>query len=332
MLKQQNNAMKILVTGGAGYIGSILTRELLQKKHAVTVFDNLQFGGESVIDLLQYKRFQLIHGDVRNKKQVHFALKNVDCVVHLAALVGEPACKINPKATEEINYKGAKILCDEAKNAGVKRFIHISTCSNYGISDLNHPATEEAELHPISLYAKTKIAAEKYVIRQASKGFAVCVLRLATVYGISPRMRFDLFANEVVRDAFLTKRVAIYQPFAFRPFVHVSDVARAIITCIKAPENKINGQVFNVVNKNYQKQDIVKLAKNNIPSCKIEILDSPADKRDYNVSSEKIKKVLGFQAKTNLDTGIKEMLTVLKLGIFKDPNSYRYTNIGWPSI
>lgn len=324
--------MRILVTGGAGYIGSILTRQLLRKRYAVTVFDNLQFGGESVIDLLSEKNFQLVNGDIRNKKEVAGVLKNIECVIHLAALVGEPACKINPKATEDINYKGAKIVCDLAKIAGIKRFIHISTCSNYGISDVNHPATEEAELHPTSLYAQTKIAAEKYVIRQANNNFSACILRLATAYGISPRMRFDLLINEIVRDAYLKKKVVLYQPLAFRPFVHVSDIARAILTCLEASEIKIKGQVFNVGSSNYQKQEVVKHIKKYIPQCKDEIVDATTDIKNYSVNFEKIKKALGFEAKINLNSGVKEILFALRLGIFKDLTDYRYTNVGWPNV
>lgn len=324
--------MKILVTGGVGYIGSILTRQLLQQGYSVTVFDNHLFGGESTLDLLQKPRFQLINGDIRNKKEVNIALKNIDCVVHLAALVGDPQCDINPKITEEVNYKGVKILCDLAKKAGVKRFIQISTCSNYGISDTKHPATESSILHPISLYAKTKVATEKYVLKQASINFPVCVLRLATVYGVSSRMRFDLLVNEFIRDAYITSKISMYQPLAWRPFVHVSDVARAIIVCIKAPKNKISNQIFNVVGNNYQKQDIANLVKKYIPGCKIEILGNSADKRDYNVSYEKIRKVLGFQPTINLNAGIKEMLIALELGIFRNPKDYRYTNVGWPNL
>lgn len=329
---QKFKGMKILVTGGAGYIGSTLTRQLLRKGNFVVVFDNLRFGGESAIDLLSEKNFRLIKGDIRNKKDVSSTLKNIESVVHLAALVGEPACKVNPKETEGINYKGAKIVCDLAKNAGVKRFIYISTCSNYGISDAKHPATEQSALYPLSLYATTKIAAEKYVIGQADNDFIACILRLSTVYGISPRMRFDLLVNEIVRDAFLTNKVAIYQPLAFRPFVHVSDAARAIFTCLEAPKAKIKGQVFNVGSSNYQKQEIVKHIKKYIPQCREEIINAASDRRDYNVSFEKIKKELGFAAKINLNLGIKEMLSALALGIFKNPTDYRYSNVGWPNI
>lgn len=324
--------MKILVTGGAGYIGSTLTRQLLKKGNIVTVFDSLRFGGESVIDLLSEKNFKFINGDIRRKKEVISALKSIECVIHLAALVGEPACKINPKETEEINHQGAKIVCDLAKHAGVKRFIYVSTCSNYGISDPKHPATEESALYPTSLYAETKIAAEKYVINQADDEFYTCGLRLATVYGISPRMRFDLLVNEIVRDAYLNKKVVLYQPLAFRPFIHVSDVSRAIILCTQTPGNKITGQIFNVGNSNYQKKEIMKYIKKYIPDCRGEVVDKATDRRNYSVNFGKIKRELGFQAKINLNSGIEELLIALKLGIFKDPTDYRYANVGWSNL
>lgn len=324
--------MKILVTGGAGYIGSTLTRQLLDKGYRVNVFDSLRFGGEAVIDLLPNKAFQLTHGDIRNKKQVKDALKNIDCVVHLAALVGDPACKVDPKETEEINFKGTKMLYDLSKSANIKRFIHFSTCSNYGISKVKKPATEESSLNPISLYAKTKVDAEKYVLGQSGNKFSICVLRLATVYGISLRMRFDLLINEIVKDAFLTKKVVLYSPYAFRPFIHVSDVARAVIECINAPYEKINGEIFNVGNKNYQKIEVIKHIKKYIPGCREEIVKAVGDQRDYSVSFKKIKKVLGFEAKISLNKGIEEMLGALQLGIFKNPRDYRYVNVGWPNL
>lgn len=320
--------MRVLVIGGAGYIGSVLAKYLLKKGYFVAVFDNLQFGGESILDLFQNERFRFIHGDIRNKAQVIKALKGIDSVVHLAAVVGDPAGKINPQATEEINYKGSKNVCDSAKNLGIKRFIQISTCSNYGISDENHPATEESPLHPISLYATTKIAAEKYVIKQTDNNFCVCILRLATAYGISYRMRFDLLINEIVRDGFLNKKVIVYQPLAWRPFVHVYDICRAIETTLNASANKIAGEIFNVGSKNYQKQEIVDHIKKYIPDCREEIVNTMADQRNYSVNFGKIKKVLGFKAQISLDDGIKEMLNFLEIGIFKNPMDYRYTNVG----
>lgn len=324
--------MRILVTGGAGYIGSILTKKLLHEGYNVTVFDNLQFGGESLISLLGNAKFKLICGDIRQIKEVTKAVENIDCIVHLAALVGEPVCKIDPKATKDINFKGTQNVCGIGKNSGVKRFIFISTCSNYGISPVDQPATEEATLHPISLYAETKIAAEKYVIQQASEDFSTCILRLATAYGISPRMRFDLLVNEIVRDAFVDKEITVYQPEVWRPFIHTLDIAKAVITTIKAAKNKITGQTFNVGNKNYQKKEIIEYVKQYIPECGEKTIEARTDKRDYSVSFEKVKKILGFQAEISLDQGIKEMLNALELGIFKNPKDYRYTNVNWPTI
>lgn len=324
--------MNILVTGGAGYVGSVVIRQLLDNGHSVAVFDNLSFGGEAIVDLLGINNFRLMHGDIRKKEQVQFALKGVDCVVHLAAIVGEPACAHSPKEAQEVNYQGSKNVCDCAKHNRVKRYIHISTCSNYGISEKNHPATEKSPLHPISLYAQTKIAAEKYLLTQTGPDFNVCILRLSTVFGISPRMRFDLLVNEIVRDAFLYKKIVLYQPHAWRPFLHVSDVGRAIISCINAQRDTVNGQIFNVGDNNYQKSDIVKAVKKYIPECIEETIDKARDKRDYCVSFEKINKLLNFQAKSHLAEGIEEILNALRIGIFKDSVHYRYTNVGWPAV
>lgn len=318
--------MKILVAGGAGYIGSVLIRQLLEKGYTVTVFDNLSLEGDAIIDLLPHKKFHLIQGDIRNKKQITKALENIDCVVNLAALVGEPSCNKDPKKTNDINYKGAKNLCDVSKSLGIKRFIQISTCSNYGISDTNHPATEDSPLYSNSIYSKTKIAAEKYVIKQSSKKMVVCVLRLATAYGISPRMRFDTLVNEFVRDAFIDKKISIYQPYTWRSFIHVADISRAILLCLQAPSTAIQDQIFNVVNKNYQKQELANFVKRYIPKCKMNIVSTKAEIRDYNVSSEKIKKLLGFTAKISLEAGMKEILHALTIGIFKNPKDFRYIN------
>lgn len=324
--------MRIFVTGGAGYIGSVVVRQLLDNGYSVTVFDNLSFGGEAIIDLLQVDKFRFIHGDIRNKEQVQVALKDIDCVVHLAAIVGEPACNLSPIVAKEVNDQGSKVLCDFSKVNNIKRFIHISTCSNYGVSKMSHPATEESPLHPISLYAETKIAAEKYLLKQVSADFHVCILRLSTAFGISPRMRFDLLVNEIVCDAFLYKKVVLYQPHAWRPFLHVSDVGRAIIACLNAQKDKINGQIFNVGDNNYQKSDIVKAVKRYIPECIEETIDKARDKRDYCVSFEKIHKFLNFQTTRHLAQGIEEIHNALKIGIFKNPEHYRYTNVGWPTV
>lgn len=318
--------MKILVAGGAGYIGSVFTRQLLEKGYTVIVFDNLSLGGDAVIDLLPHKRFRLISGDIRNKEQIRKALENIDCVVNLAALVGEPSCNNDPKKTNDINYKGAKNLCDSSKRLGIKCFIQISTCSNYGISDTHHPATEDSPLYSNSIYSKTKIAAEKYVLKQSTPDFCATVLRLATAYGISPRMRFDTLVNEFVRDAFVSKKITIYQPHTWRSFVHVSDIAWAIILCLNTPTNKINGHVFNIVNKNYQKQELVDFVKKYISDCKTELIETNTQIRDYNVSSIKAKKTLGFKAKISLRQGMKEVLRSLEAGIFKNPNDLRYIN------
>lgn len=320
--------MKILVVGGAGYIGSVLCRKLLTKGHFVIVFDNLLFGGESLIDLLDDPNFKFILGDVRKEKDVAAALKSVDSVINLAAIVGEDLCLAQPKVALETNYTAACNLVEKAKKLGISRFLFASTCSNYGISKANTLATEESALNPISLYAETKVKAEDYILKLASNNFHPCVLRLATVFGLSPRMRFDLLVSEFVKEAFISNKLTVYKPNAWRPLIHVRDVAEAFMAVILAEHKKINKQVFNVGFDNYQKKGLVNLIKKEIPNLKIEILKDKGDRRDYRVSFEKINSVLGFKAVYSLKEGIQELLQVLRWGVFPDFQSYHYTNVG----
>lgn len=320
--------MKVLLVGGAGYIGSVLCRKLLAKGHFVIVFDNLLFGGESVIDLLNNPNFKFISGDIRKEGEVTVALEGVEAVINLAAIVGEDLCLAQPKVALETNYTAACNLTERAKKLGISRFIFASTCSNYGISKANTLATEESALNPISLYAETKVKAEDYILQLASSNFHPCVLRLATVFGLSPRMRFDLLVSELVKEAFISNTLTVYKQNAWRPLVHVRDAAEAFMAVILAEHEKINKQVFNVGFDNYQKKELVNLIKKEIPNLKVEILKDKGDRRNYRVSFEKINSVLGFKAVHSVKEGIQELLQVLRWGVFPDLQSYRYTNIG----
>lgn len=321
--------MNVCVVGGAGYIGSVLCRQLLAKGHSVRVLDNLLFGGESIVGLLPLGEFDFVYGDIRSQKDVLSAVENIDIVVNLAAMVGEHHCLTDPKAANDINYQGACELAEIALKKDINRLIFVSTCSNYGISKADELATEDSPLNPISLYAQTKVKAERFVLKLDKKRFSPTVLRLATVFGLSPRMRFDLLVGELVKEAFLYGKLSVYKPHSWRPLISVEDVAEAIAAVIKAPLEKIRGEVFNVGIGNYQKIDLADLIQKEIPTLKVHIQDK-GDSRDYKVSFDKIKNVLGFVAKCSVEKGIKEIYKSLRWGVFKDPDSYRYTNIGWP--
>ncbi|HSX40479.1 MAG TPA: SDR family oxidoreductase [Candidatus Saccharimonadales bacterium] len=318
--------MKILLTGGAGYIGSVLTFDLLQKGHSITVLDRLMFGGESLVPFVEHPKFSLIVGDIRDKTLVNKSLKNIDCVIHLAALVGEPACRENPRTTRQINFEATKQLALLAKREGVRKFIFSSTCSNYGISDVSQEATEETPLNPLSLYSETKIAAEKFILSQKSGKFSPTVLRLATIFGLSPRMRFNLMVNEMARDAVFGKEYSIRNENAWRPFLHVKDAADAIAQILIS--KKKSGDIFNIVSQNVQKKDLVKLLKKVNRKVQVTIDEGGKDdKRDYRVSAQKFKKTFHWKPKFSVENGFMEIYEAVNSGVFVDTQEFRWN--GW---
>lgn len=318
--------MNILVTGGAGYLGSVLVGKLLEQNHNVRVLDALMFGGESILPFIHNKNFEFVKGDVRVKKIVSGVLSNIDCVFHLAALVGEPACVINPKLTRQINYESTVSLGKLAKKSRVKKFIFTSTCSNYGISNLDELATEDSLLNPLSLYAETKISAEKDLLKLNISDFTVCILRLATIFGLSPRMRFNLFINELVRESYVKKKILLYKEEAWRPYTHIEDAVEALACILSADAKKINGEIFNVGTENYQKKELVNLVKRYVPNLIIERHGGLPDNRDYKVSFKKIKTTLGFVPKRKVIDGIEELFWAIKNNVFSNLYDDRYVS------
>lgn len=316
--------MKVLVTGGAGYIGSVLVGNLLGSGFKVRVLDRFMFGGESLLSYINNKNFEVVKGDIRDNEIVESSLEGIEKVVHLAALVSEKGCDENPPVTLEINRDAVKNLTMRAKNAGVKHFIFISTCSNYGISK-EKEATEESTLSPLSLYAETKIASEKFVLSNNSSNFTVTVLRLATIFGLSPKMRFNLMVNELARETALNGKFDIRDKNAWRPFLHAQDASEAIVAILNSQKSKISGQIFNVISENVQKQNLIDLAKELNPNIDIQISETGKDdKRDYRVSAEKIQKTLSWKPKITVREGFKEIYDAVKNGMFLDPYEFRY--------
>lgn len=318
--------MKVLVTGGAGYLGSVLVPHLLLKGHTVTVLDILMFGGESLLPHYGNPNFNFIHGDIRDQGVIDSIFINpYDCVIHLAALVGEPACKINPLLTEQINHRATVQLAQKAKERKIKKFLFSSTCSNYGVSDSVSLADEESTLNPLSEYASTKIAAERDLLELSDKFFAVCVLRLATLFGLSSKMRFNLLINEMVKNAYADEEILIYKEEAWRPYTHLEDAARVFSLLLEKESNNIQGKIYNVGTENLQKKQLVSLIKKLVPSARIKNQGGVVDKRDYRVSFEKIKKELEFVPTKSVEEGMVEMLDALKNNFFPDLNNEKYT-------
>ncbi|RJP55261.1 MAG: NAD(P)-dependent oxidoreductase [Anaerolineaceae bacterium] len=325
----------ILITGGAGYIGSLLTSELLRQNYRVTILDSLLFGGESILPFLSHPNFHFIKADVTEPRAVRDAVRQdwqvPNAVVHLAAIVGFPACQaVGKQVAWKYNVEATKMVFEQSADLGVERFVFASTYSNYGLSENGKPVTEETALNPQSLYAETKIASEEFLLAQKDAACAPLLFRFATLYGISPRTRFDLIVNQFVLEAFTKRSLIIYQRGYSRSFVHIRDVARGIIMGLEAEQSKIRGQVFNLgtENGNYSKDDIVRLVLKRMPETTVEYKDLTfgGDMRDITVSFEKIKRVLGFDTTLDVDDGVREVLFALKSGLIKDPADDRYRN------
>lgn len=325
----------VLITGGAGYIGSLLTSELLRANYRVTILDNLLFGGESIVPFLNHPNFHFIKADVTERRVVRDAIKKdwqtPDAVVHLAGIVGFPACQaVGKQVAWKYNFEATKMVFEQAADLGVERFVFASTYSNYGLSEDGKPVTEESPLNPQSLYAETKIASEEYLLSQKDAACAPLLFRFATLYGISPRTRFDLIVNQFVLEAFTKRELIIYQRGYSRSFVHIRDVVRGVIMGLEAEQSKIRGQVFNLgtENGNYSKNEIVNFILKRMPETIVEYknLTFGGDMRDITVSFEKIKRVLGFDTTLTVDDGVREVLFALKSGLIRNPTEDRYRN------
>jgi len=325
----------ILVTGGAGYIGSLLTSELLRIGYRVTVVDSLLYGGESLLGFFAHPNFHFERVDVIEPGAVRAALPRdwpkPEAVVHLAAIVGFPACQaVGKQAAWRYNVEAVKRVFELASGFGSGRFVFTSTYSNYGLSLDGKPVTESSQLNPQSLYAETKIAAEEFLLGQKDAIPGPLIFRLATLYGISPRTRFDLIVNQFVLDAFTRRELIIYQRGYSRSFVHVRDVVRGLILGLEAPQEKIRGQIYNLGtdNGNYTKDEIVGLVIKRLPETVVTYKDLTfgGDMRDITVSFSKIRHEFGFNAELTVDDGVREVVQVLRMGIIRNPQDENYTN------
>ncbi len=325
----------VLITGGAGYIGSILTLELLRMNYRVTIVDSLLFGGEAIVPFLSHPNFHFVKADVTEPRAVRDAIKGdwqkPDAVVHLAAIVGFPACQaVGKQVAWRYNVEATKTVFGQAADLGAERFVFSSTYSNYGLSPDGKPVTEDSPLNPQSLYAETKIASEEFLLSQKDAACAPLLFRFATLYGVSPRTRFDLIVNQFVLEAFTRRALIIYQRGYSRSFVHIRDLVRGVIMGLEANQSNVRGQVFNLgtENGNYSKDDIVQLVLRRMPETIVEYKDMSfgGDMRDITVSFEKIKRVLGFDANYDVDYGVREVLFALKTGLIRNPTDDRYRN------
>lgn len=325
--------MRLVIVGGAGYIGSALTAAAHEVGLDVTVVDSLRFGGEALLPLVGRRRFELLVGDVRNTGLLKAAFRGADAVVHLAALVGFPACeRAGRDETWSVNVDGTRSAYEVARDQGVDRFVFASSYSNYGRAETEVGAvSEDSPLVPLSIYAESKVAAERYLLEASpqARPHTTC-LRLATVFGLSGRTRFDLMVNQFVLEAFARRRLVVYQQDFKRSFVHVRDVGRAILEVIGAPAAVVSGQVFNIGadSQNMTKSALVEMLCRRWPDLHVERrhVDFGGDMRSLQVSYAKVRRALGFETTVSVEAGIDELAWALEHGVIGDPWQARYRN------
>ena len=317
------------MTGGSGYIGALLARELLEAGHDVRVLDSLLHGQEDVAAEQEAAGVQVIRGDIRDTQARERAMQGADGVVHLAAIVGDPACALDPGLSDEVNVQATEALVADASRLGVERLVFASTCSNYGrMSDPTVPITEDGELRPVSLYAEQKVGMERLILG-AENGLSPTCLRFATVYGVGRRMRFDLTVNEFTRELWADRELEVFGEQFWRPYIHVRDAGRAVRTVLEAPAEKVHGRVFNAgrSGENYRKLDLVEEIGRQIDRGHVSYVKKDEDPRDYKVSFDRIREELGFETLMTVPDGIGEIIEALDRDAFGDPFDSRYKNI-----
>lgn len=315
----------VLVVGGAGYIGSIVVRQLLARGQAVRVLDNLVYGTEPLGAVLHDPNLDLMVGDCRNIRDAVAAVQGVDAIIHLGAIVGDPACEQDRKTALEINYAATRMLIEVAKGNGVKRFLFASSCSVYGSAD--YEMDERAAVKPISHYAQTKVDSEQALLGAASETFHPAILRFATVFGLGYRPRFDLVVNLLSAKALQEGVITIYNGEQWRPFVHVRDLADAVIKVLDAPLNVIGGEVFNVGDSrlNYTLGEVAETIRKVFPDTRVEHIEN-SDRRNYRVNFDKIRYRLGFRCQYSLEDGIREIKQAFEEKLLLDYTDLRYHN------
>jgi nucleoside-diphosphate-sugar epimerase len=319
--------MRVLVRGGAGYVGSTLVPMLLSDGHRVRVVDALLHGGESLLGFVGHPDFEFVRGDVTDAAVIRGAVTGMDAVVHLAAIVGDPACARQPERARSVNLDASQALLESARTERVRRFIFASTCSNYGrMKDPSSYVDETSELAPVSLYAETKVAFERMLL--AERDLCATPLRFATIYGVSPRMRFDLTVNEFTMEMLTKGRLVIFGEQFWRPYIHVRDAARALAKVLSAEKGAVAGRVFNVgaTAENYRKKDLVEMIRPHAPSASIEFVHRDEDPRDYRVSFERVRGDLGFRTTRTVADGIAEVAGLVRSGVISDFGASRWRN------
>ncbi len=312
----------VLLVGGAGYVGSVITRHLLDHGYGVRSFDLLLFNNRSTVTpFLNNPRYQFVHGDLADRTLIGEALDGATDVVLLAGLVGDPITRKYPDAARRINEEGYDTMLGRLAGRGLDRVVFASTCSNYGFIDGDHLAQEDHPLEPLSAYAAAKVAVEEKILGLEGRiDYAPVVLRFATAFGLSPRMRFDLTVNEFTRDLVLGNELVVYDTETWRPYCHVADFAEITQRVLEAPIGDVAFEVFNAGSEanNCTKQMIVDAIMEQVPDARVRYKNHGADARNYRVSFAKIRQCLDFEPRHSVASGIREIIGAMKHGLYHD--------------
>ena len=317
---------RVLVVGGAGYVGSVLVRELLEDGFDVTVLDAFMYGDQALESLYGSHRFRVVHGDIREVESVVRAMRDADAVVHLGGLVGDPACALDEQVTLDINLHATWTLAWVARGLGVERFVFASSCSIYGASA--GILDEGSPLAPVSVYARSKADSEQLLIGLADSSFAPTILRFGTLYGLSPRPRFDLVVNLMTAKAVSDGEITVFGGGQWRPFLHVADAAGAAMRCLETDVDLLRGQVFNVGadDDNYTLADVAAIVASQVPGARVCQQPAADVEANYHVSFARIREQLGFVPRRHLPEGVAEVRDALLRGEVEDYLAERYSN------
>jgi nucleoside-diphosphate-sugar epimerase len=317
--------IKILVTGGAGFIGSALLPLLLENDFQVRILDLCIYGTEAIKPYLDHPQLEIIQADFRKTDVVDQAMQDVEAVVHLGAIVADAACDLDEKLAIEVNQQATQIIAETAQRKGVDRFIFASSCSVYGASEWL--LDETSPLKPVSLYSSTKAASESILFSMASNQFSPVILRFSTLYGQSGRYRFDLVVNLLSAKALVDGVITVHGGNQWRAFVHVQDVARAILQVLTSPIQAVRGQVYNVGSngQNYTISQIGEIIHGHVPLAHILVDDQP-DANNYRVDFSKIQKQLNFSPRWSINQGVEQVITAIQDGRIANYRDPRFNN------
>jgi nucleoside-diphosphate-sugar epimerase len=325
-LPEERRVERVLVIGGAGYIGSALLPKLLELGYRVRLLDSMVYGTEPISAVVDHPNLEVVNADFRQVDKVTESMRDVDAVIHLGAIVGDPACALDEQLTIDVNVMATRMIAEVAKGMGVNRFVFASTCSVYGAS--SETLDERSALRPVSLYARSKIASEFVLQSLATAHFAPVILRFATIYGLSGRTRFDLVVNLLTAKAYLEREIMVFGGDQWRPFVHVSDAASAVVRAVQAPLALVRNQVFNVGSdrQNYTIAQVAELVRSLVPGTSVRVEETDVDRRDYRVSFAKIRRTLSFEPERRVENGVREVIQAFESGRVADYRNPKYSN------